>query len=134
MEIKKFIEALGERRNEFLISCRECKSATELLTMAEKENIALDEAGAAELFNAINNKAVALSDEELENVAGGSAQFTYSYQLDFYCKKLSDAAEFEKHVRAKHQRVPNTCPHWVYAENGSYVHQCYVCKNFAVLY
>ncbi len=134
MDIKKFIETLGENRNDFMINSRECKSATELLAMAEKENIALDEAGAAELFNSINGKVVALSDEELENVAGGSAQFTYSYQLDFYCRKISDAAEFEKHVRAKHERVPNTCPHWVYAENGSYVHHCNVCKNFVVLY
>lgn len=134
MDIKKFIEDLGERRNDFLINCRECQSATELLAMAEEENIALDEAGAAELFYSVNGKAVALSDEELENVAGGDVSYTYAPGVDFQCYILTDKAEFMHHVEAKHRREPNTCPHWKPYADGDNLHRCTCCRYFVLLY
>ena len=56
--------------DEMLEKAKTAKSAEELLAMAKAENIELTEEQAAKAFAELN-KAGELSDEELENAAGG---------------------------------------------------------------
>ena len=56
--------------NEIIEKVKTAKSAEELLAMAKAENIELTEEQAAKAFAELN-KAGELSDEELENAAGG---------------------------------------------------------------
>ena len=56
--------------NEIIEKVKTAKSAEELLAMAKAENIELTEAQAAKAFEELN-KSGELSDEELDNVAGG---------------------------------------------------------------
>ena len=56
--------------NEMIEKAKKAKSAEELLAMAKAENIELTEEQAAQAF-AKMNKNGELSDEELDNVAGG---------------------------------------------------------------
>ena len=56
--------------DEMLEKAKTAKSAEELLAMAKAENIELTEAQAAKAFEELNKNGE-LSDEELDNVAGG---------------------------------------------------------------
>ena len=56
--------------NEIIEKVKTAKSAEELLAMAEAENIELTEEEAAKVFEELN-KSGELSDEELDNAAGG---------------------------------------------------------------
>ncbi len=56
--------------NEIIEKVKTAKSAEELLAMAKAENIELTEAQAAKAFEELNKNGE-LSDEELDNVAGG---------------------------------------------------------------
>ena len=56
--------------NEIIEKVKTAKSAEELLAMAKEENIELTEEQAAKAFAELN-KMGELSDEELDNVAGG---------------------------------------------------------------
>ena len=58
--------------DEMLEKAKTAKSAEELLAMAKAENIELTEEQAAKAFAELN-KTGELSDEELDNVAGGCA-------------------------------------------------------------
>jgi len=71
MDIKKFIESLGEKREEIFKKGIKCKSAEELLAVAVEQGVALDGAGATELFSAMQLTIGELSDDELDSVAGG---------------------------------------------------------------
>ena len=62
--------------NELLEKAKTAKSAEELLAMAKAENIEMTEKQAAKAFAEIN-KAGELSDEELDNVAGGGCGRDY---------------------------------------------------------
>ena len=78
---------------ELLEKAKTAKSAEELLAMAKAENIALTEEEAAKAFEELNKNGE-LSDEELDNVAGGcgksprdgnlfgsEAKVTYKYSI-----------------------------------------------------
>ncbi len=56
--------------NELLQKAKECKSAEELLALAKENNVEMTAEEAAAKFAALNN-AGELSDDELENAAGG---------------------------------------------------------------
>ena len=60
--------------DEILEKAKKAKSAEELLAMAKAENIELTEEEAAKAFVELN-KTGELSDEELDNVAGGCDEF-----------------------------------------------------------
>ena len=60
--------------DEMLEKAKTAKSAEELLAMAKAENIELTEEQAAKAFAELN-KTGELSDEELDNVAGGCDEF-----------------------------------------------------------
>ena len=78
---------------ELLEKAKQAKTAEELLEMAKAENIALTEEEAAKAFEELNKNGE-LSDEELDNVAGGcgksprdgnlfgsEAKVTYKYSI-----------------------------------------------------
>ncbi len=56
--------------NELILKAKECKSAEELLALAKENGIEMTAEEAAEKFTALNNVGE-LSDDELENAAGG---------------------------------------------------------------
>ena len=79
--------------NEMIEKAKTAKSEEELLAMAKAENIALTEEEAAKAFEELNKNGE-LSDEELDNVAGGcgksprdgnlfgsEAKVTYKYSI-----------------------------------------------------
>ena len=72
MDIKNFIEGLGEKKEELLKKAALCKSTDELLALAVENGISLDKAGATELFASMELKQGKLSDDELDSVAGGA--------------------------------------------------------------
>ncbi len=57
--------------NEMIQKAKECKSAEELLALAKENGMEMTAEQAAEKFAALNNVGE-LSDDELENAAGGS--------------------------------------------------------------
>ncbi|MGN0813043.1 MAG: Nif11-like leader peptide family natural product precursor [Candidatus Coproplasma sp.] len=62
--------------NEMLEKAKTAKSAEELLELAKAENIELSAEQAAKAFAELNKNGE-LSDEELDNVAGGSSFCDY---------------------------------------------------------
>lgn len=74
MNIQQFIESMGNKKEELLHKGIQCKSPAEILELAQKNSIDLDEEGAAEVFASISRlKTGKLSDEELDSVAGGQS-------------------------------------------------------------
>ena len=73
---------------ELLEKAKTAKSAEELLAMAKAENIALTEEEAAKAFAELN-KTGELSDEELDNVAGGCGGLPSSYPSSGACEAES---------------------------------------------
>ena len=73
---------------ELLEKAKTAKSAEELLAMAKAENIALTEEEAAKAFAELN-KTGELSDEELDNVAGGWGGLPSSYPSSGACEAES---------------------------------------------
>lgn len=71
MDIAKLMEILGEKKEAFLQSSVQCGNARELQELAAENGISLDKDEAAELFETMEMKSDALSDEELDSVAGG---------------------------------------------------------------
>ena len=71
MDIKKFIEGLGENKEELLKKSAQCNSAQELLELAKENGIDIDETEAAEIIASMEIKPGKLSDDELDAVAGG---------------------------------------------------------------
>ena len=65
---------------ELIEKAKTAKSAEELLAMAKAENIELTEEQAAKAFAELN-KTGELSDEELDNVAGGCGGPDYKYNI-----------------------------------------------------
>ncbi len=62
-----------EFNTELLEKAKEAKSAEELLSLAKENGMELTEGEAEEYFTQLN-KSGELSDEELDNVAGGGCQ------------------------------------------------------------
>lgn len=71
MEIAKWMEKLGEKKGAFLQNGARCGNAGELQELAAENGISLNREEAAELLEAMEIKSDALSDEELDGVAGG---------------------------------------------------------------
>lgn len=57
--------------NEMIQKAKEAKSAQELLALAEENGVEMTEQEAIERFEALNALSGELSDDELDNVAGG---------------------------------------------------------------
>ncbi len=57
--------------DEMIKKAKEIKSAAELMILAEKNKLEMTAEEAAEYFTQLNSKSGELSDEELDNVAGG---------------------------------------------------------------
>ena len=74
MDIKNFIEGLGEKKEELVKKAALCKSEEELLALAKEYEVALDKDSVAELFASMQIKPGKLSDDELDSVAGGNAR------------------------------------------------------------
>ena len=62
--------------NEMIEKAKQAKSAEELLEMAKAEHIELTEEQAAKAFEELNKNGE-LSDEELDNVAGGCGELSW---------------------------------------------------------
>ena len=71
MNIKNFIEGLGEKKEELVKKATQCKNEEEMLALAKEYGVALDKDSAAELFASMQIKPGKLSDDELDSVAGG---------------------------------------------------------------
>ncbi len=71
MGIKKFIEDLGEKREEFIGRASQCSSAEELLSLVKEYGVVPGEKQLEELLEFVKNSQCRLRDEELDAVAGG---------------------------------------------------------------
>lgn len=72
MDIRSFLEGLGDKKEVLVKKALQCKSAEELLVIAQENDVVLDETGAEELFAATQLRGGKLSDDELDAVAGGA--------------------------------------------------------------
>ena len=88
---------------ELLEKAKQAKTAEELLAMAKAENIELTEEQAAQAF-AKMNKNGELSDEELDNVAGGCGGPDYKYNIGD--SVLIRGKEFSYHVLWRYRSHP----------------------------
>jgi len=79
VDIKSFIESLGEKKEELIKKAMQCKNEGELQALANEHGVALDEESAAEIFASMQLKPGKLSDDELDTVAGGSGSEKPSY-------------------------------------------------------
>lgn len=71
MDIKNFIEGLGEKKEKILKKAALCKSAEGLVALAKENNVDLSEESALEIINFMQLKSGRLSDDDLDSVAGG---------------------------------------------------------------
>ena len=90
--------------NELLQKAKDAKSAEELLSFAKENGVELTEDEAAEYF-AQMHKSGELSDEELDNVAGGGCHkkdgrliVTLMHSCDNYVCKCGRSGEHTHHV------------------------------------
>lgn len=65
---------------------REAKTPQELLALAKEMNIEMSAQDAEEAFALLNKKGE-LSDEELDNVSGGSSSASNSVELPYHCSQ-----------------------------------------------
>ena len=65
-----------EINEEIIDKAKQAKTVEELITLAKQHDFQLTEEEAAEYFEALNQKTGELSDEELDNVAGGGCRDT----------------------------------------------------------
>ncbi len=87
--------------NEMINKAKECKSAEELLALAKENGYEMTAEEAAEKFAVLNNVGE-MSDEELENAAGGSCHakggrmiVTVGYKCDHWtCEKCGGPLEY----------------------------------------
>ena len=63
-----------EMNNELIAKAKEAKTPEELMVLAKENNMELTEESAQVYFNQLNPKTGELSDDELDNVAGGGCQ------------------------------------------------------------
>ena len=63
-----------EMNNELIAKAKEAKTPEELMVLAKENNMELTEESAQAYFNQLNPKTGELSDDELDNVAGGGCQ------------------------------------------------------------
>ena len=60
--------------NELIAKAKQAKNPEELLALAKENGVELTEESAKAYFNQLNPKTGELSDDELDNVAGGGCQ------------------------------------------------------------
>lgn len=75
MNIEKLIENLGEKKETLLKRSIQCKSAEQLLELAEEYGLDLDKSGAEEIMASIQKRPGELSGDELDAVAGAKPGF-----------------------------------------------------------
>ena len=63
-----------EMNNELIAKAKEAKSPEELMALAKENSMELTEESAKAYFHQLNPKTGELSDDELDNVAGGGCQ------------------------------------------------------------
>ena len=63
-----------EMNNELIAKAKEAKTPEELMVLAKENSMELTEESAKAYFNQLNPKTGELSDDELDNVAGGGCQ------------------------------------------------------------
>ncbi|HPT82504.1 MAG TPA: hypothetical protein PLM25_01315 [Limnochordia bacterium] len=71
MEIKELVDRLGERREAVLKAALQCKTAEELLELAQENGLELTAEQAEELLALLASHAAELSERDLEAVTGG---------------------------------------------------------------
>ncbi len=81
-----------EINKELIAKAKECETAQELLSLAKENGIEMNEEQANSLFAQLN-KTGEISEEELENTAGGRCDFLYEQ-----CPKCR-----QRHVILKHK-------------------------------
>ncbi len=68
-----------EMNNELIAKAKQAKTPEELMTLAKENGIELTEESAASYFEQLNPKTGELSDDELDNVAGGGCHSDNGY-------------------------------------------------------
>ena len=68
-----------EMNNELIAKAKQAKNPEELMTLAKENGIELTEESAKAYFNQLNPKTGELSDDELDNVAGGGCHSDNGY-------------------------------------------------------
>ena len=111
MNIKNFIEGLGEKKEELVKKATQCKNEEEMLALAKEYGVALDKDSAAELFASMQIKPGKLSDDELDSVAGGGRRKNVQTYAQSVCSECGAAV---------------TGSSWT---GVNYVYQCAACWN-----
>jgi ribosomal protein S27AE len=83
--------------DELILKAKEAKSVEDLLVLAKENNVELTEEEAQDYFTELNQKSGELSDEELDNVAGGGCDLN-NHNLKpsptnpnkWYCERCQD--------------------------------------------
>ena len=65
---------------EAIAKAKQAKSVEELLTLAKESGVEMTAEQAQDIFAQLNQKPGELSDDELDNVAGGVGAFEYEYR------------------------------------------------------
>ncbi|SHH18881.1 hypothetical protein [Desulfosporosinus lacus] len=94
MDINKFMESLGEKKEELLIKGTQCTTAEELMALAVENGLTLDRDSATVLLELMQLKTGELSDDELDSVAGG-----------FFDKGEKSAREYGDYPSDKHNNI-----------------------------
>ena len=68
-----------EMNNELIAKAKQAKTPEEPMTLAKENGIELTEESAKAYFNQLNPKTGELSDDELDNVAGGGCHSDNGY-------------------------------------------------------
>ncbi|MFA9465808.1 MAG: hypothetical protein ACERKN_16120 [Velocimicrobium sp.] len=74
MEIEKLLQSQGENKAYILNEIMKCKNVEELLTLSIERNLAMNKEEAEKILQELTQKNRALSDDELDNVAGGEGE------------------------------------------------------------
>ncbi len=84
-----------EMNKELIAKAKEAKSADELMTLAKENGVELTKEEADTYFGQLNPKTGELSDEELDNVAGGGCYASDGYlmtTIGYKCKYFEKGA------------------------------------------
>lgn len=83
MENKKYVFT-----EELYAKAKECKSADEIIALAEENGIELSEQQAKEYLAKLNPVNGEIADDELDNIAGGGCDFFDMGACDCGCEKV----------------------------------------------
>lgn len=73
MDIKAFIDGIGQKKEEMFRKAVLCKSINELSVLARENGFNLSEEDCAEIYASLHPKTGVLSDDELDSVTGAGA-------------------------------------------------------------